>query len=162
MNWFALLMTVGSMSRSLEKWVAHRIWLGWDRIWHCWNQTQKNIAITFKSSLKIKFLIFFICKKWVEAQISVSQSSWLMSNLACSRRLWRWVSFSKMLPSFIFIVVSISGNKFLFFLLLWEANLSGAPIKDATRWWGSGLHRKIDSSTRFEGLDTDIGTCFRI
>ena len=108
-------------------------------------------------------MIFFcVCKNWVEAQISLSQSSWLMSNLAFSRQLWRWVSFSKILPSLIFIVVLISRNKFFFFALLWEAKLSRTPVKDATRWWGLELQMKIGSSTRFEEIDTDIGTCFLI
>ena len=82
-----------------------------------------------------------------------------MSNLALSRRLWRWLSLSKMPPSLIFFVVSISGNKFFIFALLWEAKFPRATIKDATRWWASELQRKIGSCTRFEELDTDIGTC---
>ena len=81
--------------------------------------------------------------KWVEAQISLSQSSWFMSNIACSRRLWRWLSFTKKLPSLIFIVVSISWNKFSFFALLWESKTSRPPLKDAKRWWGSELQEKL-------------------
>ena len=101
---------------------------------------------------------FCICNNWVEAQLSLLQSSWLMSNLVLSCRIWRWVSFSKMLPSLVFIVVSISINKFFILALLWEAKFSRAPMKDATRWWGSELQRKIGSSKTFEG----IGTCFPI
>ena len=85
-----------------------------------------------------------------------------MSNLALSRRIWRWVIFCKMPPSLIFIVDLISRKKFFIFASLWELILSRAPIKDATRWWGSELQRNIASSTRFEEMDTDIGTCFRI
>ena len=72
-----------------------------------------------------------------------------MSNLALSRRLWRWVSFSKMLSSLTFNVVSISRNKLLNFTLLLEAEFSRASIKDATKWWGSELQTKIGSSTRW-------------
>ena len=39
-SWFIFLMSVGSISRSSTKWVGNRIWLGWDHIFHCWNQTQ--------------------------------------------------------------------------------------------------------------------------
>ena len=35
-----------------------------------------------------------------------------------------------------------------------------APIKDATRWWGSDFQKKLDSSTGFEEIDTDKGTGF--
>ena len=85
-----------------------------------------------------------------------------MSKLACSRPLRRWLSFCKMLPSLFFFVVLISRNKFLIFVFLWEANFSGAPIRDATRWWGSEFQREIGSSSRFEELDTDIRTCFPV
>ena len=106
---------------------------------------------------------FWIFKNCVEAQFSFSQSSWFMSNLLnSSRRLWRLVSFSMMLPTVIFIVVSISSNMFSVFALLGEAEFARARIKDATRWWGSELQGKIDSFTRFEEMDKDIGTCFLI
>ena len=63
---------------------------------------------------------------------------------------------------FNFFVVSISRNKFFIFVLLWQAKFLRAPIKDATRWWGSELQREIGSSARFEEMDTEIGTCFPI
>ena len=37
-----------------------------------------------------------------------------------------------------------------------------APMRSATRWWRSELWRKIGSLTKFEEMDTDIGTCFPI
>ena len=69
-----------------------------------------------------------------------------------------------MLPSLSFIVVSISRKKFFIFALLREAKFSRAPIKHATRWWGSELQRKVGSgsSTRSEEIKTDIATCFLI
>ena len=85
-----------------------------------------------------------------------------MSNFACSRRIWLWVNFSNMLSSSIFFIVLISRNKFFVLALLWETKISGVPIKDATRWWASALHRKLGSSTRFQEMDTDIWTCFLI
>ena len=75
-----------------------------------------------------------------------------MSNLALSRRIWLWVSFSKMLSSLFFIVVSISWNNFFNFALLWEAKFSRAPLTDATRWWGSEFQMKFGSSRRFEEI----------
>ena len=72
------------------------------------------------------------------------------------------VSFSKMLPSLIFIAVSMSKNKFFIIALLWRANFSRAPIKEVTRWWGSELQRKIGSFTRFEEMETEMGICFPI
>ena len=50
---------------------------------------------------------YWICRNWVEAQLSLSQ----LSKLPCFLRSWRWVSLSKMLPSLIFIVVFTSGKK---------------------------------------------------
>ena len=138
MNWFAFLMTEGSMSRSLTRMGNKMIWLSWDRILHCWNQTQVKHCNNVPEIFEDQLIDFCVCKKWVEAQISLSQSF----RSACSRRLWRWVSFSMMLPSLIFIVVSTSGNKFFIFALLWEAKFSTAPIRVATRWWGSELQRK--------------------
>ena len=85
-----------------------------------------------------------------------------MSNLALSRRLWRWISFSKMLPSLFLIVVSISRIKNLICASLCDARPSSAPINDEMRWWGSELLRKNGSSTRFEEMDTEIGTCLPI
>ena len=55
-----------------------------------------------------------------------------MSNLACSRRLWRWVSFSKMLSSLILVVVSISRNKSFSCALLCNARPSSVPLNDET------------------------------
>ena len=101
---------------------------------------------------------FWIRKNRVGVEISLSQSS----KSACSLQLWRWVSFSKMLPSLIFIVVSKSRNKFYIIALLWRAKFSRAPIKEVTRWWGSELDRKIGSLTRFEGVGTKMGICFPI
>ena len=134
-----------------REWVGKRIWIKWDHILHCWNQTQVlhyNIIQNTRAvqlhdsfeSVKSEWRHFFL----------FSQSSWFMSNLlTCSRSLWRWMSFSKTLPNLIFTNVLISRNKFSLFALLWEVKFSRAPIKDATRWWGSGLRRKLGSSTRF-------------
>ena len=66
-----------------------------------------------------------------------------------------------MLPSLIFIVVSTSPIKFSF-TLLYDPRPSRAPTKDATGWWGSDLQRKLGSFTRFDEMDTDIGTRFAI
>ena len=80
--------------------------------------------------LEDQIIVFFcICKNWVDARISLSQSSWLMSNLALSRRLLRWVGFSKVLPNLIFSFVSTSRNKFFNFASLWEAKFSKVPKK---------------------------------
>ena len=35
-------------------------------------------------------------------------------------------------------------------------------MNDATKLRGSGLQRKIGMAIRFEGIETDIGTCFLI
>ena len=147
-----------------QEWVANRIWSSWDCILHCWNQTQVKHCNTVPEFLEYQLNDFVcICMNWVEAKIMLSQSSWLLSNNACSRQLWHWLSFSKMLPSFVFVVVSISRNTFFFFVLIWEAEFSSRfPINDATRWWGSELQWKIISSTRSEEVDTDIETCFPI
>ena len=105
-----------------REWLADRVWLSWDRNLHCWIQTQvkhcNNVPEIVEDLKIIKIIFFCICKNWVEAQISLSHSSGLMSKLALFFRVWRWVTFSKMLPSLFFNVVSISGNKFFTFALL--------------------------------------------
>ena len=128
----------------------------------CWNQTQVKHCHNLWETLEN--LTSFNSKSWIVAQISLSQSSWLMSNLACSGQLWSRVSFSKMMPSLIFIVVSLSWEKFFVFTFHSEDKFSRAQIqiKDAMMCWGSELQRKIGSSTRFEEMDRDVGTCFPI
>ena len=131
----------------------------WDQVLHCWNQTlikAYNIAPNAPADQKKRFIC--ICNNWVEAQSSLSQSSWLI----CSRRLSRWVSFSKVLPNLFFFVVSIPGKKSFIWVLLCRARPSRYPIKDVTRWWGSELQSKIGSAIRFEEMDTEIWTCFPI
>ena len=94
----------------------------------------------------------------MEVQVSLSQSS----KIACSLWFWRWVSFYKMLPSLIFIIVSMLKNKFFNIFALWRAKFSRAPLKEVTRWWGSELPRKIGSFTRFGEMETKMGICFTI
>ena len=101
---------------------------------------------------------FWICMNWVEVQVLLPQSS----KSASSLRLWRCVSFSKMLPSLIFIVVLMSKNKLFIFALLWRAIFSRAPIREVTRWWGLELQRKIGSLTKFEEMEAEMGICFPI
>ena len=129
---------------------------------HCWNQTQVEHCNNVPDSWKLINWFFCACKKWVEAQMSLSQSSWFMPNLACSRRLWRWLSFSRMLPSLILKVFSKSRNKSFICALLCDARRSSASINDETRWCGSELQRKIGSFTRFEEMETEVGIRFPI
>ena len=161
MIWFAFLMIVGSMSHSLTR-MSSKYDLIRLRSYFALLKPNTGETLQWRSRVSGRSTnsFFYNCKNWVEAQVSLSQSSWLMSNLAFSRWIWRRVRFSKMLPSLVFIVVLISGNKFFIFVLFWESNFSRAPIKDAARWRRSESQRESGSFTRFEEIDTDIGTCF--
>ena len=130
MGW-TFFITVGSISR-WQEWVTSAIWLGLHIILHCWNQTQvKLYKKRSKYSWRSKNGFFRICEKWIETKIYLSQSSWLMSNfVACSPRVWHWVSCSKIPSNSIYFLVLISRNKFLIFALFWEALFSKAPIKN--------------------------------
>ena len=94
----------------------------------------------------------------MEVQVSLFQSS----KSACSLRIWRYLSFSKMRPSLIFFVASMSNNKLFIIALLWRAKFSRAAIEQATRCWGSEFQMKIGSFTRFEEMETEMGICFPI
>ena len=144
MNWFAFLMTVGSMSRSLTRMGSKNDLI---KLKPYFALLKRNTGKTLQKRSRVSWRsfnwFFCMCNFWVEAQVSISQSFWLMSNFAFFRLLWRWVSFSRMLPSLIFIVVLISKKKLFIFVLLWRANLSRAPIKEVTRWWRSELQKKL-------------------
>ena len=163
-NWLAFLMTVGSISRLLTRMGSKKVLIKLRPYFVLLKpNTGNTLQYRSRDSWRSFNWFFWICKDWMESHFSFSQSSWFMSNpLTCSRRLWRWVIFSKMLPSLIFFVVSISKSKFFIFALLCAANFSRAPMKDATRWWGSELQKKTGSSPRCEETDTEISRCFPI
>ena len=145
MSWFAFLMTVGSMSCSLT---ARGGKLDLIKLRSHFALLKPNACKTMQQRSRgfWKSNIWYLCiwKTWVEAQMSLSPSSWLMSNfLACSRRLWRCVSLSKTLPSLILIVVLISRNRSFLCVLLCDASSSSAPIKDATSWWEMLCFRRV-------------------
>ena len=47
-------------------------------------------------------------------------------------------------------------------MLPWGANPSRGVLKDETRCWGLVLQRKLGSCLKFDEIETDTGTCFRI
>ena len=123
-------------------------------------EAKHSITLQYRSRYSCSSINWFFClyRNCVEAELSMSQSS----RLACCRRLWRWLSFSRKLPILFFFVDSISRNKSAFWVLLSFARPSTDPIKDATRWWGSESQKKFVSLRMFDAMDTDIGACFPI
>ena len=136
MKWFALFMTVRSMSRSLT---------GMGRIKDLikmkadFEVLKRKTGYTMQNrsnrSCSSNNWSFCICKNWVEEKRSLSQPP----RMTCSRQIWRWLSFSKKLPSVFFFCCLDFKKQNFFCVLLCEARCSRYPMKDATRWWGSEL-----------------------
>ena len=115
-NQVVFSLTIGSISRSLTRMgrkkdlIEMRSYLELLK-----TNTGNTLQYRFKNSCSLTDWFFWNYKNWVKAQCSLSQSA----RWACSRRLWRCLSFSMMLINLIPIVELISWKKSFNWILLW-------------------------------------------
>ena len=130
---------------------------------HCWNQTQVKPCSNVPKTPEINQLILLILQYLTRCTNFLLTT--IFNHNKSSHSLMSIMTLGQFLQNathFIFYHCLDIRNKNFDSALLCDARPSRASIKDATRWRGSELQRKSFCSTKFDGMDLDIGTCFPI